>query len=128
VLGLAVALVAAAAVPRLADLADLRERQEYQWALAEGLEDGIRASGGRDAVLACGRPYVGPFRGPLMAYKLDVRKRVVEPDDPPRAPGFVFRSALNAGDPTEPGRPAGFEPVARNDHWRVVRRCTVRVP
>jgi len=123
-LGLAVALVAVAAVPRLIDLADIRERQAYQWALAEELEEGIRASGGRDAVLACGRPYVGPLRGPLMAYKLDVPKRVVEPDDPPQAPGFVFRSALSEGDPVQPGVPDGFNPVVRNSHWQVFRSCS----
>jgi hypothetical protein len=123
-LGLALALLAVAAVPRLADLAALRERQAYQWELAADLEDGIRASGGRAAVLACGRPYVGPLRGPLMAYKLDVHKRVVEPDDPPRAPGFVFRSKLNEDDPAQPAIPAGFEQVARNGHWRIARSCS----
>jgi hypothetical protein len=123
-LGLAVALVAVAAVPRLADLADMREHQAYQWALAADLEDGIRASGGREAVLGCGRPYVGPLRGPLMAYKLDVRKRVVEPDERPRAPGVVFRSALNEGDPAQPDIPAEFEPIVRNDHWEIARRCS----
>jgi hypothetical protein len=124
VLGLAVALVAVAAVPRLVDLAEVRERQAYQWALAEELEEGIRASGGRDAVLACGRPYVGPLRGPLLAYKLDVHKRVVEPDDPPQAPGFVFRSALNEGDPVQPGIQDGFDRVAHTGHWQIVRSCS----
>jgi hypothetical protein len=123
-LGLALALLVVAGVPRLADLGELRERQAYQWALAADLEDGILASGGREAVLACGRPYVGPLRGPLMAYKLDVAKRVVEPDDPARAPGFVFRSKLNEGDPAQPTIPAGFEPVARNDHWQIARSCS----
>jgi hypothetical protein len=123
-LGVAVALVAVASVPRLADLTDLRERQAYQSALAADLEDGIRASGGREAVLDCGRPYVGPLRGPLMAYKLDVRKRMVEPDDRPRAPGIVFRSALNQGDSPQPRIPAGFQPVARNDHWEIARSCS----
>jgi hypothetical protein len=123
-LGVAVALVAVASVPRLADLTDLRERQAYQWALAADLEDGIRASGGREAVLACGRPYVGPLRGPLMAYKLDVRKRVVEPDDRPLAPGVVFRSALNQDDSQQPEIPAGFDAVARNGHWQIARSCS----
>ena len=39
---------------------------------------------GRERVLACGRPYVGPLKGPLTAYRLDVPKRTVEPDEPPR--------------------------------------------
>lgn len=119
----AAALVALAAVPRAPELADLRERQTYGWALAADLEEGIRASGGRDAVLACGRPYVGPLRGPLTAYKLDVHKHEVEPDDAPRAPGFVLRSALHEGDPAQPTIPPGFEPVARNAHWEIARNC-----
>ena len=54
--------------------------QAHQWALARDLGGAVRAAGGREAVLACGRPYVGPYRGPLMAYALRVTKRTVEPD------------------------------------------------
>jgi hypothetical protein len=125
---LAVGLVAVAAVPRIEEVEELRSRQAYQWALASDLEDAIRASGGRDAVLACGRPYVGPLRGPLMAYRLGVAKRIVEPDDRPRAPGVVFRSALSEGGPAEPNVPGGFAHVARTGVWETWRRCPVRVP
>lgn len=127
-LGLGVALLAVATIPRLAGLEDLRERQAYQWALAVDLEAGIGASGGREAVLACGRPYVGPRRGPLLAYRLDVHKRVVEPDEPPSPPGIVFRSALDEGGPVEPEVPAGFELVARTGAWESWRDCRVRLP
>jgi hypothetical protein len=122
-LGLAAVLVAVTAIPRLDDLEELRERQAHQWALAIDLEDAIRASGGRAAVLACGRPYVGPLRGPLTAYRLYVPKRAVEPDDPPRAPGVVLRSALNESAPAAPAVPTGFELVARNNTWEVWRDC-----
>ena len=60
------------------------------------------AAGGREAVLACGRPYVGRYRGPLMAYALDVTKRTVEPDAAPRAPGVVFRARLTAASAPAP--------------------------
>ena len=86
--------------------APIRRDQAHQQALASQLADAVRAAGGRDAVLACGRPYVGRLRGPLMAYRMDVEKRVIEPDEPPRAPGIVFRSRLHAGRPRAPRRRA----------------------
>jgi hypothetical protein len=118
-----VALVALAAAPRIADLPALRSEQAYQWRLAGDLADAVRAAGGRDAVLACGRPYVGPLRGPLMAYRLGVAKHVVEPDDPPRAPGVVFRSALSATAPPAPGAPPPFAETARAGAWEVLAAC-----
>lgn len=121
--GLVFVVVAVSAVSRVDDVYDLRPRQAYQWALASDLEDAIRGSGGRDGVLACGRPYVGPLRGPLMAYRLDVPKRVVEPDGSVRAPGIVFRSALTESDTPAPTVPAGFERVARTGKWETWRRC-----
>jgi hypothetical protein len=122
-LAAAAALVAVAAAPRLADLPELRTEQAYQWRLAADLEAAVRAAGGRDAVLACGRPYVGPLRGPLMAYRMDVAKRVVEPDDPPRAPGVVFRSALRPAGERAPAVPAQFAEVARVGTWQVLAAC-----
>ena len=119
------AVVAAAALPRLGDLGPIRRDQAHQQALASQLADAVRAAGGRDAVLACGRPYVGRLRGPLMAYRMDVEKRVIEPDDPPRAPGVVFRSRLHADDPVLPGVvPERFEEVARTPEWQVLAACT----
>jgi len=122
-LAAAVALVALAAVPRLADLPALRTEQAYQWRLADDLADAVRAAGGRDAVLACGRPYVGPLRGPLMAYRLDVAKHVVEPDDPPRPPGVVFRSALSATAAPAPVAPSRFAETVRAGVWQVLAAC-----
>jgi hypothetical protein len=116
--------VAAAALPRLADLPAIRREQAYQHALATQLAAAVRAAGGREAVLACGRPYVGRLRGPLMAYRMDVEKRVVEPDDPPRAPAVVFRSRLHAGDPALPAPiPPAFVEVARTPVWQVLAAC-----
>jgi hypothetical protein len=123
VLAAAALLVALAAAPRVADLPDVRAQQAYQWRLAGDLADAVRAAGGRDAVLACGRPYVGPLRGPLMAYRLGVSKHVVEPDRPPRAPGVVFRSALNATAKPAPDAPAPFAETARAGAWRVLAAC-----
>jgi len=66
---------------------------------------------------------VGPYRGPLMAYALDVTKRTVEPDDPPRPPGFVFRARLTEASAPAPAAPATFEDVASAGEWEVLARC-----
>jgi hypothetical protein len=120
---LVVGLVAGAAQSRVAGLADVRAAQAYQWRLANDLTRAVRAAGGRDAVLACGRPYVGRLRGPLMAYRLGVAKQVVEPDAPPRAPGVVFRSSLSASAAPAPTVPSRFAPTARAGAWQVLADC-----
>jgi hypothetical protein len=120
-LALAGALVLLAALPRLADLPDLRRAQAYQWDLAADLADAVRAAGGRSTVLACGRPYVGHLRGPLMAYRLGVEKRVVQFE--PRAPGVVFRSRLNARAAPAPAVPPAFAEVSRAGRWQVLNAC-----
>ena len=115
-------LLAVPVAARLAGLPALRAGQAYQWRLAGELGDAVRAAGGRAAVLACGTPYVGPLRGPVMAYRLRVRKAAVEPDAPPLPPGMVFRSRLTADAPPAPAAPGAFAPVARTARWRVSRR------
>ncbi len=124
-LGIAIAavVVAVAAAPRLAELPALRSEQAYQWRLAGDLADAVRAAGGAEAVLACGRPFVGRLRGPLMAYRIGVAKHVVEPDDPPRPPGMVFRSALHRGAAPAPAAPRQFAPVAHSGSWEVLAAC-----
>jgi hypothetical protein len=124
----AVGLVAIAAVPRLDDLERVQRSQAYQWQLFTDLGDAVRAAGGREAVLACGRPYVGPIRGPLMAYRLEVPKHTVEPDLPPRPPGVAFRSRRGAHMRIEPDAAPGFGTVARTERWEVRTACRVRVP
>ena len=118
-----VVLVTLAAAPRIADLPTLRSKQAYQWRLAGDLADAVAAAGGADAVLACGRPYVGRLRGPLMAYRIGVAKHVVEPDDPPRPPGMVFRSALRDASAPAPDAPPQFAEIARAGTWQVLAAC-----
>ncbi len=96
----AVGAVAIAAIPRLADVADVRDRQAYQARLIDDLDAAIAAAGGRTQLLRCGRPYTGPYRGPLTAYALDVEKQRV--GFVPRAPAVVLRSALREGERPQP--------------------------
>jgi hypothetical protein len=118
------AAVTLAALPALADLPRVRAAQAHQWALARDLDGAVRAAGGREAVLACGRPYVGPYRGPLMAYALDVSKRTVEPDAAPRPPGVVFRARLTATAAPAPRAGPPFRAAARVGEWQVLRSCS----
>lgn len=127
----AVGLVALAAVPRLADVRRLPAAQAYQRQLADDLTDAIAAAGGRDALLRCGQPYVGPLRGPLAAYRLDVPKHAVEPDLAPAVSGVVLSSRMVAGAPVLPTASVPFAEVARTERWRVLWACgssKVRMP
>lgn len=120
-LAVALALVAIA-VPQAGRIGDVRAAQAYQWDLQADLERAIEHAGGRDRVLACGTPYVGRLRGPLMAYKLHVHKDQVEPDDPPRPPGVVFQSRLGRGHAVEPAA-EGFGPPSIAGLWTTHSAC-----
>jgi hypothetical protein len=117
----ATVLVVAAAAPRLDDLPDIRRDQAYQRGLAADLESVIRAGGGREALLACGRPYVGDLRGPLLAYHLEVEKRRVGFD--PRPPGTVFRSRIHPAAAAEPPPVPDFVRRARVGRWELDATC-----
>ena len=121
--GLAAGAVAAAAVAQADDLVRLHEAQAYQWALQSDLPRVVEELGGAGAVLACGRPYVGPWRGPLMAHQLGVPKHAVEPDHRPEAPGVIFRSALTAGAAPAPAVPDDFRLSARAGAWEAWSVC-----
>ena len=78
-------------------------------------------AGGRDALLACGRPYVGDLRGPLLAYHLDVEKQRVA--FVPRPPGVVFLSRIGEEAPVEPVTPPAFTFRSRVPLWEVRAAC-----
>lgn len=112
---LALVLLVVAAVPRVDAIADLGPRLAYQDRLVSTLDDAIADAGGRDAILSCGTPAVGRFRGTLLAYALDVPKHRVRADG---RPGDVtFRSRLTEhASVSPPGpRPTGT--------WAVDRSC-----
>ena len=114
-------LLLVAAAPKLADLPDLRDDQAYQRDLAADLSQVIGRAGGREALLACGRPYVGDLRGPLLAYHLDVEKQRVA--FVPRPPGAAFLSRIGEDAPVEPITPPSFTTRARVPLWAVRTAC-----
>lgn len=116
-------------------LSGIPAAQRHQWRLSGDLSAVIDSAGNRETVLACGTPYVGRLRGPLLAYHLDVAKLVVEPDLPPQRPGVVFRSRLTRASDAVPDSPPGFARVAVNRSWTVDAACrddattaAIRVP
>jgi hypothetical protein len=131
----AVAAALLLAGPTIADRGDdveaIPAAQAHHWKLSADLRGAIDIAGGRSAILACGTPYVGPYRGTLAAYQLDVAKHVVEPDRPPRAPGMAFQSRLRPASRAAPPIPAGFTEVGDHGAWRIGADCApsrVRVP
>lgn len=119
-------LIAVAAVPmlvvaavRVADWPAIRDRETFRADQVAALNRIV------DDAPRCGTPYVGRFRGTLLAYALDVEKQRI--DFVPRAPGVVYRSRLDAGSPPSPPVPPGFEAGAANAHWSVHGTC-VRQP
>jgi hypothetical protein len=120
---LVVAAVAVLLADRRAEVEGIPAAQAHHWRLTTGLRAAIEGAGGRQALLACGTPYVGPYRGTLAAYQLDVAKHVVEPDLPPHAPGVVLASRLKAGSPVAPRAPEGFTSIAAGAGWTVLAGC-----
>jgi hypothetical protein len=116
------ALVLVASTPALRDAVRAPARQAHAHALHADLAAVVRAHG-RERLLACGRPYVGRLRGPMLAYALDVPRRDVEPDAAPAGHGVVFRSALRAGGAISPQRPSGWDLVARHGTWEIRSSC-----
>ncbi len=119
--GGAVALFALGLVASMDSPRATRDSQRWRAGLDRDLRAGIDRAGGRDRLLRCGRPYVGRFRGTLLAYRLEVSKETV--DFAPRAPGVVFASRLSPTSTEQPEAPPGFGPLARVGRWRLAASC-----
>ncbi|MBA2636907.1 MAG: hypothetical protein H0U79_01585, partial [Solirubrobacterales bacterium] len=124
----AVALVLAAvgltAAPRFAALPDQGRSLAHAARLDADLSRAVRQAGGRQALLSCGRPYVGRYRGPLLAWHLRVPRRRI--GFAVRAPGVVFRSRLTARSASTPAVPGGFHSASRTGVWEVLTACGPR--
>ena len=108
---------------RAADLAPLREREQARAELQADLREAVANGGGREQLLRCGQPYVGRYRGPLLAYALNVEKQVVDADHSPTDRGVVFRSYTDADAAPAPAAPTHFRPVASTGRWTVLSTC-----
>jgi hypothetical protein len=116
----AAALVAVAAVLRLdAAGAELR-RAGDEAELYAALPEAVARAGGARAVLACGAPVTGRYRGPAVAYALRVPKRAVRFDAD--AGGVLLRSRIRRSAPVRPPAPAGARVLARSARWELAAR------
>ena len=120
-----IAIASAALLPRpLAVLTgDFREARA-EAALHADLPAAIARVGGRERVLACGKPVATALEVPVVAWHLGVSTGRV--DIVPRAPGMLFRGPPELQPPDAPA-PAltagGFRPLARVGRWTVSGAC-----
>jgi len=115
------AVVVVAALPRLGALPGEGHELAFAARLSSDLDRAVALAGGADSLLACGRPVVGQYRGPLLAYHLGVTKRQVIFD--PGMTGVAFESRLSREHAPAPVVPARYRAVVRAGYWRVVTRC-----
>jgi hypothetical protein len=118
---MATALAATALVRGDALRAEL-DRVAYGAALAADLERAVSVAGGAPSLVRCGSPYVGPYRGPMLAWALGVHKARVGFE--PTRPGVAFRSRLGRGGPIAPSPPPGGPARSwRTALWRIEASC-----
>jgi len=115
------AVVVVAALPRLGTLPGEGDELAYAARLSSDLDRAVTLAGGPESLLACGRPVVGRYRGPLLAYRLGVTKHRVIFE--PGTTGVAFESRLSHRDRPAPVVPARYRAVVRAGSWRVVARC-----
>lgn len=120
-----VVAVACFAAVRLEGAAQEMGRAVGEARLYTSLEHAVAEAGGRGAVLECGSPVVGPYRGTALAWALRVPKRVV--GFHPGADSVTFRSRLRAGASVQPAPPPAGVVLARTSRWEVVSVC-IRSP
>lgn len=111
------AAVAAAVVLRLGDVDTELSRAAADAELWGSLPAAIDAAGGRDALLACGPPVTGRYRGTGVAYALDVEKRRVLFDA--ARGGAILRSRIRPPHSVRPPRPPGATVVGRSARWEI---------
>jgi hypothetical protein len=117
----AVVAVAPFVAPRAGDVAGELRRAADQAELYGSLGEAVARAGGREALLACGRPVTGRYRGPAVAWALRVPKREVAFD--PALGGAVLRSRVRRDATVQPAAPPAGRVASRSRRWQVVVRC-----
>ena len=120
----AFALGAVVGWPVIGDKADnidaTLDELRYEASLFHTLDDAVAAAGGRNALLACGAVYSGPFQTQMIAYELGVHGLDVRALEGTPAPGVAFRTHTIPEGPlvikVTDGR---FREVAVDGRWRI---------
>jgi hypothetical protein len=115
-------VLAVYAAPRFEQL----ERDDYvlrfEGQLRDDLQTVIDRAGGRDKLLACGRPFAGAYNIAMMSWMLDVPGKSLE--FRPALPGVLLRARSRPGVyPTPPVNDAWGRPIARAGEWSVYTAC-----
>ena len=126
--GAAVAVLALAlaglSLPAFAEVVGDAHEVRDEALLDAALPEAIARVGGRERVLACGRPYATALQVPVLAWHLGLATGRI--DIVPRAPGVLFRGPprLQPPDAAAPAPTAGgLRPLARVGGWTVSARC-----
>jgi hypothetical protein len=88
--------------------------------LYAALPTAVERAGGRERVLACGDPYTGDFRIPVLAWHLRTHLGEVGTPDELERPAVVFHAR---GTPPLGEIPFPLETVARAGEWTVGAAC-----
>jgi hypothetical protein len=115
------ALVVPATVSGVRGLGELGPRLAAHARLVDDLAAAVERAGGADALLTCGRPAVGRYRGTLLAWYLGVEKRRVRADG--GGADVAFRSRLTRSSPVAPAAPPGGRLLASHGRWRIEAAC-----
>ncbi len=118
------AALAALSIPAATELEGDAREVVSEARLDADLPEAIARAGGRERVLACGRPHATALQVPAVAWQLGLPTGQVGIE--PRAPGVLFRgpSALQPPDaPAPPPTAGGLRPTARVGGWTVSASC-----
>ncbi len=121
VVALAIVALAPFVALRAGDIRGELRRAGDQAELYGSLGEAVQRAGGRDALLACGRPVTGRYRGPAVAWALGVHKREVAFD--PALAGALLRSRVRRGATVQPALPPASRVMGRSRRWQVAVRC-----
>jgi hypothetical protein len=94
------------------------EENRSQAALAEQLPGAIEAAGGRETLLACGKPYTGKYRVPLLAWHLGLHVREVTIR--PELPAVLYYAH---GSPPLASSRLPFTTLAQEGEWAIMAAC-----
>ena len=111
-------------VPSAREVAGDAREVAWEARLNAALPEALARAGGRERVLACGKPYATAIQVPLVAWHLRVSTGRVGIE--PRAPGVLFRGPAGLQPPDAPApspTAGGLRPVARVGGWTVSAAC-----
>ena len=118
--GTVATVLALTALDRADTIGEETARAAHGAVLAADLDRAIERAGGARRLRRCGPPYVGHYRGPLLAWALGVHKGDV--DFSASRPGVAFRSRLMPASRVEPFASAAQWRV-RTARWEIAGSC-----